>query len=80
MAFKTEETGERFKNDSASTIQTYNTFGWWKTGAGDPCYGFGYHSQTGIVPSDSVKAGTKCAGAVGNVSDLGIMGLIQISQ
>jgi len=80
MAFKTEETGDRFKNDSSSTIQTYNIYGWWKTGAGDPCYGFGYHTQTGIVPSDSVKAGTKCATAASNQTDLGIMGLIQISQ
>lgn len=80
MAFKTVETGERFKNDNAKTIGIYNTYGWWKTGAGNPCYGFGYHTQTGIVPSDSVNAGTSCSSAVGNPTDIKIMGLLQISE
>lgn len=80
MAIKSTETGERFKNDSAKTIEIYNTYGWWKTGAGDPCYGFGYHTQIGIVPQDSVQAGTKCSSAVGNPTDIKIMGLLQVSE
>ncbi|MEK7522252.1 MAG: hypothetical protein AAB569_01615 [Patescibacteria group bacterium] len=79
MAFKTEETGERFKNDSATTIKIYNTYGWWQTGAGDPCYGYGYNTATGFVPSDSVSAGTHCWGGAGG-ADLKIMGLLQISE
>lgn len=79
-AFKTVETGERFKNDSSSTIKTYNTYGWWKTGAGDPCYGYGYHTQTGIVPEDSVNAGISCNSAIGDPTDLKIMGILQISE
>ncbi|MCX6730369.1 MAG: hypothetical protein NTZ55_00815 [Candidatus Roizmanbacteria bacterium] len=80
MAIKSVETGERFKNDSAATIKIYNTYGWWKTGTGDPCYGFGYHTQIGIVPSDSVGAGTKCSSAIGNPTDIKIMGLLQVSE
>lgn len=79
MAFKTEETGERFKNDSATTIKIYNTYGWWQTGTGDPCYGYGYNTATGFVPSDSVSAGTHCWGGAGG-ADLKIMGLLQISE
>ncbi len=79
-AFKTVETGERFKNDSPSVIRIYNTYGWWITGAGDPCYGFGYHAQTGIVPEDSVKAGTRCENPIGDPNDLKIMGILQISE
>ena len=80
-AFKTEETGPRFKNDSSSTIKIYNTYGWWITGAGNPCYGYGYYEQTGIVPSDSVNAGSSClSNPVGNPNDIKIMGLFQISE
>lgn len=79
-AFKTVETGERFKNDSATKIKIYNTYGWWKTGAGDPCYGYGYHTQTGIVPEDSINAGTSCNSPIGDPTDLKIMGIIQISE
>lgn len=80
MAIKTIETGERFKADSAASIKIYNTYGWWKSGTGNPCYGYGYHTQTGIVPSDSVNAGTRCSSAVGSPTDIGIMGLMQVSQ
>lgn len=80
MAIKSVETGERFKNDTSKTIEIYNTYGWWKTGTGDPCYGYGYHTQIGIVPQDSVKAGTKCSSAVGNPTDIKIMGLLQVSE
>ena len=82
MAIKTIETGERFKNESAASIKIYNTYGWWKTGAGNPCYGYGYgyHTQTGIVPPDSVSAGTSCSRAVGSPTDIGIMGLMQVSE
>jgi hypothetical protein len=80
MTIKSVETGERFKNDSSKTIEIYNTYGWWKTGTGDPCYGYGYHTQIGIVPQDSVKAGTKCSSAVGNPTDIKIMGLLQVSE
>lgn len=80
MAIKSVETGEKFKNDSAATIKIYNTYGWWKTGTGDPCYGYGYHTQTGIIPSDSVNPGGKCSSAIGNPTDIKIMGLLQISE
>lgn len=76
-AFQEEETGSWFHYDD--NPGPYNTYGWWKTGSGDPCVGFGYHTATGIVPSDSVKAGTQCKNPVGG-TDIGIMGLIQISQ
>lgn len=80
MAIKSVETGERFKNDSSKTISIYNTYGWWKTGTGDPCYGYGYHTQIGIVPQDSVNAGAKCSSAVGNPTDIKIMGILQVSE
>lgn len=80
MAFKTMETGERFKNDSAATIKIYNTYGWWITGAGDPCYGYGYSHQTGIVPPDSVSAGKSCNSAIGDPTDIKIMGVISVSE
>lgn len=80
MAFKTVETGERFKNDTATTIKIYNTYGWWITGAGDPCYGYGYYTQSGIVPPDSVSAGSSCNSPIGDPTDLKIMGITQISE
>ncbi|KKP67113.1 MAG: hypothetical protein UR68_C0040G0005 [Candidatus Roizmanbacteria bacterium GW2011_GWA2_35_19] len=80
MAFKTMETGERFKKDSPATIKIYNTYGWWITGAGDPCYGYGYSHQTGIVPSDSVNAGKSCNSAIGNPTDIKVMGVISVSE
>lgn len=81
MAFQTEETGPWFKIDEpASKIKIYNTYGWWKTGAGNPCTGFGFHGQTGIIPADSVNAGGKCQNPVGNPNDIAIMGIFQISQ
>lgn len=80
-AFQDQESGAFFKySNPPSVIKIYNTYGWWKTGAGDPCFGLGYHTQTGIVPSDSVKAGTQCRNAVGNPTDIKIMGIIQISE
>lgn len=81
MAFQTEESGAFFsKNNSPSIIKIYNTYGWWETGAGDPCFGLGYHTQTGIVPQDSVNAGTRCQNAIPSGDDQGIMGVLQISQ
>ena len=79
-AIQEEETGTWLPyNTSSSTIKNYNEYGWWQTGAGDPCYGFGYNTATGIVPSDSVKAGIQCKNAVGG-DDLKIMGILQVSQ
>ena len=81
MAFQQKETGVFFNKDNpSSVIKTYNTYGWWTTGTGDPCFGLGYHTQTGIVPQDSVKAGTRCRNAVGDPNDIGIMGVLQISD
>jgi len=81
MAFQTQESGSFFNKDNPpSIIKIYNTYGWWQTGAGDPCFGLGYHSQTGIVPQDSVKAGVRCRNAVGNLADQRIMGILQIGQ
>ena len=80
-AFQTKETGVFFNyNNPSSIIKIYNTYGWWKTGSGDPCFGLGYHTQTGIVPTDSVRAGDRCRNAVGSSEDLGIMGILQVSQ
>ncbi len=81
MAFQTKESGPFFKSTNPeSVIKIYNTYGWWKTGAGNPCFGLGYHTQTGIVPPDSVSAGTRCRNAVGSPDDIGVMGIFQISQ
>jgi len=81
LAFQQEESGAFFSaNSSPSIVKIYNTYGWWQTGAGDPCFGLGYHTQTGIVPSDSVGAGTQCRNSVGNPTDIGIMGILQISE
>ena len=79
-AFQTKESGPFFNyNNSASIIKIYNTYGWWISGAGDPCYGLGYHTQTGRVPQDSVKAGDQCRTAVQpDAYDQGIMGILQI--
>ena len=80
-AFQTQESGPFFDyNNPSSIIKIYNTYGWWQTGAGDPCFGLGYHTQTGIVPQDSVNAGVRCRNAVGSSYDQGIMGILQISQ
>ncbi len=80
-AFQTKESGPFFSyNNPPSVIKIYNTYGWWKTGAGDPCFGLGYHTQTGIVPQDSVKAGVRCRNAVGSTNDIKIMGIMQISE
>lgn len=75
------ESGSYFKeSDPSSKIKIYNTYGWWKTGAGNPCTGLGYHTQTGIVPDDSIYAGTSCSSAIGSPIDIKIMGLMQISE
>lgn len=81
-AIQAKETGPYFSfNSSASIIKIYNTYGWWNTGTGDPCFGMGYHTQTGIIPQDSVNAGQRCRKAIGDQSyDQGIMGILQISQ
>lgn len=80
-AIQTQESGPFYNyNNSAAITKIYNTYGWWKTGAGDPCFGLGYHTQTGIVPPDSVKAGYQCRNAVGSPTDIKIMGILQISQ
>ena len=80
-AFQNRESGVFFNfNNPSSVIKIYNTYGWWKTGAGDPCFGLGYHTQTGIIPQDSVRAGERCRNAGGNPTDIGIMGILQISQ
>lgn len=81
-AFQTQETGPYFKYDNPpSIIKIYNTYGWWKTGAGDPCFGLGYHTQTGIIPQDSVNAGQQCRNAIQpDAYDQGIMGILQINE
>lgn len=76
MAFKTKETGERFKSGS---VKMYNTYGWWKSN--NPCYGYAYYTQSGIIPPDSMNAGSTCANAIGDQSyDQKIMGILQISD
>lgn len=76
MAFKTKETGERFKSGS---VKTYNTYGWWNNM--NPCYGYAYYTQSGIIPSDSMNGGSTCAKPLGDQSyDQKIMGILQISE
>lgn len=81
-AFQTQESGPYFNyNSPSSTIKIYNTYGWWKTGTGNPCFGLGYSTQSGLVPSDSVMAGEICRNAVQpDAYDQKIMGILQISQ
>jgi len=80
QAFQTEESGAFFNpNNSSSIIKIYNTYGWWISGAGDPCFGLGYNTATGRVPDDSVNAGVRCRNGVGSY-DLKIMGILQVSE
>lgn len=81
-SFQTQESGPYFSyNNPASVVKIYNTYGWWINGSGDPCYGLGYHTQTGIVPPDSVMAGKQCRKAAQpNAFDQGIMGIFQVSK
>lgn len=80
-AIQYKESGARIKNSlPVSTIKIYNTYGWWKTGAGDPCFGMGYYAQSGTVPPDSVNAGASCGPVYGDPTDLKIMGITSISE
>ena len=80
-AIQYKESGARIKNSlPASTIKIYNTYGWWKTGAGEPCFGMGYYAQSGVIPSDSVNAGASCGPVYGDPTDLKIMGITSISE
>jgi hypothetical protein len=80
-AIQYKETGAHIKNDlSSSTIKIYNTYGWWKTGTGEPCFGMGYYAQSGTIPPDSVGAGGSCGPAYGDPTDLKIMGITSISE
>lgn len=81
-AFQTQESGPFFPyNSSPSTIKIYNTYGWWIDGKGDPCFGLGYSTQSGLVPQDSVKAGQICRNPVQpEAYDQKIMGIFQISE
>lgn len=81
-AFQTQESGPFFPyNSSPSTIKIYNTYGWWIDGKGDPCFGLGYFTQSGLVPQDSIKAGQTCRKAVQpGAYDQKIMGIFQISE
>ena len=75
-AFQEEETGPWFHYYDNPV--PYNTYGWWKTSAADPCKGFGYDTKTGYVPSDSYYAGRFCMITPGATP--GIMGLFAINQ
>jgi len=80
-AIQEKETGAWWGiNTASSKVKIYNTYGWWINGTGDPCTGFGYHTQTGIIPQDSVNAGGRCRNAVGASGDIGVMGLLQVSE
>ena len=80
-AFQTQETGPWWPIDSPSSkVKIYNKYGWWLDGTGNSCTGMGYHTQTGIVPSDAVDAGTVCQDPIPSGADQGIMGILQISQ
>lgn len=81
-AFQTQESGPYFPyNSSPSIIKIYNTYGWWINGKGDPCFGLGYFTQSGLVPEDSIKAGQICRNPVQpNAYDQKIMGIFQISE
>lgn len=80
-AFQQAETGAWWPvNTSSSKVKIYNKYGWWLDGSGDPCTGMGYHTQTGIVPEDSVNAGASCQNPIPSGPDQAIMGLWQISK
>lgn len=80
-AFQQAETGAWWPVNSASSkVKTYNKYGWWIDGSGSSCTGMGYHTQTGIVPSDAVDAGTVCQNPIPSGADQAIMGLWQISK
>ena len=80
-AIQEKETGAWWSfNSPSSKVKIYNTYGWWITGAGNPCTGFGYHTQTGVVPQDSVNAGYSCQNSVGASGDIKVMGLLQVSE
>lgn len=81
-AFQTQESEPYFSyNSSSSIIKIYNTYGWWIDGKGDPCFGLGYYTQSGLVPQDSIKAGQTCRKAAQpNAYDQKIMGIFQISE
>ena len=81
-AFQTVESGDFFNyNNPVSTIKIYNTYGWWITGAGDPTFGLGYSTQSGLIPEDSVRAGQiGRAGVQPGTYDQKIMGILKISQ
>jgi len=79
MAFQTEETGAWISpNAPESFVRLYNTYGWWKTSAADPCRGFGYDESTGLVPSDSYYANRFCMVTPG--ANPGQMGIFSINQ
>ena len=79
-AFQTQETGPWWPiNTASSKVKIYNKYGWWLDGTGNSCTGMGYHTATGVVPSDAADAGTVCQNALGGY-DQGIMGILQISQ
>jgi hypothetical protein len=80
-AFQQAETGAWWTiNSPSSKVKIYNKYGWWIDGSGDPCTGMGYHTQTGIVPQDSVNAGVSCQKPIPSGDDQAIMGLWQISK
>lgn len=80
-AFQQAETGAWWPvNTPSSKVKIYNKYGWWLDGSGDPCIGMGYHTQTGIVPEDSVNAGVSCKNPIPSGADQAIMGLWQISK
>ncbi|EKE14987.1 MAG: hypothetical protein ACD_12C00206G0001, partial [uncultured bacterium] len=79
MAFQIEETGAWISpNAPESFVRLYNTYGWWKTSAADPCRGFGYDESTGLVPSDSYYANRFCMLTPG--ANPGQMGIFSINQ
>lgn len=82
MAFKSIETGERFKTESKDVIEKYNVYGWWKTASlSDTCFGYGYYFQTGLAADDSPYAGQKCMGSAGDQSfNLKEMGVLSVSE
>lgn len=80
-AIQQAETGAWWPvNTASSKVKIYNKYGWWIDGSGNPCTGMGYHTQTGVVPSDSVNAGTSCQNPIPSGADQAIMGLWQISS
>ncbi len=86
-AFASIESGGFFDTVSPKYLLLYNSYNWWNSEfTADPkiqpdwqriCSGYGYDTNTGLIPGDSKYAGSKCKD--GANSGLSVMGVTQVS-